>query len=269
METHTIDGSDGTELSVAETGDGRPILLVHGYSQSRLCWQKQFDSELAEEFRLVAPDLSGHGQSGKPRDSYDETKLWADDLRAVITELDLDDIVLVGWSYAGLIVLDYVEHYGTDRLSKISLAGAIASIGTESANSRLGDGYVELVPGFVSEDVEESVETMSAFVELCVNEELSLEDHYFMLGYNVDVPPHVRDSLRARATAHEGELEEIDVPVLLTHGQADAVILPKASEEYADILDDAELSRYPDIGHSPFWEAPERFNRELAEFARK
>jgi pimeloyl-ACP methyl ester carboxylesterase len=268
METHTVRGGDGASIRVAEAGSGRPILLVHGYSQSRMCWRKQFESDLTEEFRLVAPDARGHGESAKPRGAYDDSELWADDIRAVITELELDDAVLVGWSYGGLVVLDYLDHYGTDRLAGLGLVGAIASIGTERATARLGEEYVELVSGFVSTDVEESVRTMEAFVELCVEGELSPEDRYYMLGYNVAVPPHVRDSLRDRTVTHEGELETLDIPAWLVHGQSDSVIVPEASEEYLELLDDAELSRYPETGHSPFWERPERFNRELAAFAR-
>lgn len=267
MKTHIVRGGDDLALSVAETGRGRPILFVHGYSQSRMCWRKQFDADLADEFRLVSFDSRGHGASEKPRDAYGDSRLWADDVRAIITDLDLDDVVLVGWSYGGLTVLDYVEHYGTDRLAGINLIGAIASIGTDEATDRLGSGYIELVSGFVSTDVEESVRTMERFVDLCVYDDLSPEDRYYMLGYNVAVPPHVRDSLRARTEAHESELEDLDVPVLLTHGQSDAVILPKASEEYAELIDDVAVSRYPETGHSPFWERADRFNRELSAFA--
>lgn len=265
MESYTVYGGDDVALSVVAAGSGQPVLLVHGYSQSRMCWRKQFESSLTEEFRLVAMDNRGHGESDKPRDAY-SSELWAEDIRSVVTELGLEEVVLVGWSYGGLAVLDYVAAYGTDRLAGLSLVGAIASIGTETATERLGSEYVELVEGFVSTDVEESTETMAAFVDLCVHGELSPADHYYMLGYNVVVPPHVRDSLRARTVEHEGELADLDVPVLLTHGEEDAVILPDASREYAAIVDDAEVSFYPETGHSPFWERPERFNRELREF---
>lgn len=268
MESHTVHGGGDVALSVVEAGSGQPVLLVHGYSQSRMSWRKQFESTLTEDVRLVAMDNRGHGESAKPLDAYG-SDLWAEDVHSVIIELELEDVVLVGWSYGGLAVLDYVEAYGTDRLAGLSLVGAIASIGTETATERLGAEYVELVDGFVSTDVEESTETMAAFVDLCVHGELSPADRYYMLGYNVVVPPHVRDSLRARTVEHEEELADLDVPVLLTHGEEDAVILPEASREYAEIVDDAELSFYPETGHSPFWERPDRFNRELREFVQR
>lgn len=266
MVSHTVYGGGDVALRVEEVGSGQPVLLVHGYSQSRMSWRKQFESDLTDDLRLVAMDNRGHGESDKPRDAYD-SELWAKDIHSIITELGLEDIVLVGWSYGGLAILDYVELYGTDRLTGLSLVGAVASIGTETATEHLGPGYIDLVEGFVSTDVEESMETMRQFVDLCVHEELSPEDRYYMLGYNMVVPPHVRDSLRDRTVTHESELKDLEIPVLLIHGEEDAVVVPEASRQYADLLDGAELSFYPETGHSPFWERPERFNRELHEFA--
>lgn len=266
MVSHTVYGGGDAALRVEEVGSGQPVLLVHGYSQSRMSWRKQFESDLTDDLRLVAMDNRGHGESDKPRDAYD-SELWAEDIRSVMTELGLEDVVLVGWSYGGLAVLDYVDLYGTDRLAGLSLVGAIASIGTETATGRLGSEYIDLVEGFGSTDVEESTATMRRFVDLCVYGELSPEDRYYMLGYNMVVPPYVRDSLRDRTVTHESELEDVDVPVLLIHGEEDAVVVPEASRQYAALLDDAELSLYPETGHSPFWERPERFNRELEAFA--
>ena len=79
MKHHRITGG-GTQLHVAETGnpDGRPILFIHGFSQCSLSWGRQLSSDLADDDRLIAMDLRGHGQSDKPRDAYGESKLWAD-----------------------------------------------------------------------------------------------------------------------------------------------------------------------------------------------
>ncbi len=69
-------------------------------------------SELADTFRLVALDLRGHGLSDKPLDGYADSKMWADDIHAVIRALRLDHPVLCGWSYGALVILDYIRHYG-------------------------------------------------------------------------------------------------------------------------------------------------------------
>jgi non-heme chloroperoxidase len=103
MRTHAVRGGGGLRLHVREWGpaDGPPILFIHGWSQNHLCWVRQYESGLADEFRLVAYDLRGHGMSEAPLEPehYSDGQLWADDLAAIIDQLRLDRPVLVGWSY--------------------------------------------------------------------------------------------------------------------------------------------------------------------------
>jgi len=268
MQSHTVTGGGGIDLQVDETGaaDGRPILFIHGYTQSRLSWDRQMRSDLADEFRLLAMDDRGHGDSDKPRDAYDDPELWAEDVQSVIETLELDDPVLVGWSYGGLIISDYLSAHGTDHVSGLNFVGAISKLGTEDATAVIGEAFTELVPGFESTDAEESVGTLEEFVGRCVHGELDPRERYYLLGFNAKVPPYVRTGLHSRTVTHDDDLRAIDVPTLLTHGEEDTVVLPAAAEEHADLIDTAETSWYPDVGHSPFYEAPERFNRELREF---
>ncbi len=119
--THRVHGGGGLELRVDETGnpDGRPILFIHGFSQCRLSWRRQLGlgSELTGRYRLVALDNRGHGDSAKPPDVYGDSKLWADDLAAIIDQLGLDHPVLVGWSYGGVTMADYVSIHGEDAIA--------------------------------------------------------------------------------------------------------------------------------------------------------
>ena len=88
MKIHTVRGGGGLRLHVREWGkaDGPPILFIHGWSQNHLCWAKQYESALADEFRLVAYDLRGHGMSEAPLEPehYTDGELWADDVAAII-----------------------------------------------------------------------------------------------------------------------------------------------------------------------------------------
>lgn len=268
MKSHDVTGGGGITLHVDETGneDGRPILFIHGYTQSRLSWDKQMHSDLADDFRLIAMDDRGHGQSEKPRDAYDDPKLWADDVQGVLDALDLDRPVLVGWSYGGMIISDYLEVHGEDRIGGVNLVGAISKLGNEDAFAVIGEDFTSLVPGFESTDVEESAETLETFVRRCVYNTPSPQDLYYILGFNAIVPPYVREGLHSRELEHDDILAALDLPVLITHGEEDTIVLPAAAEEHADLIPNGEISWYPDVGHSPFWESPERFNRELREF---
>ena len=93
MRSHTVRGGDGLKLHVREWGESNapPILFIHGWSQHHLCWQAQIESPLAGNFRLVAMDLRGHGQSEAPLDAgnYTRGELWAEDVRNVQQELKL------------------------------------------------------------------------------------------------------------------------------------------------------------------------------------
>ncbi|WP_331232404.1 alpha/beta fold hydrolase [Natronorarus salvus] len=271
MRSYEVTSSDGVTLRVDAAGDphSRPIVFVHGYSQSRLCWQRQFESDLIDDYLLVAFDNRGHGDSEKPRDAYDDPSYWANDVRAVLESLDRSEPVLVCWSYGGLIVTDYFAVYGTEEVSGVNYVGAITEKGTADAVQFAGDAFIVLMEGLESCETKESVTTLGEFIELCVNEPLDPIDFHFMLGYNLKTPPHVREALQTRIVDNESVLEEVRIPVLLTHGECDPVVLRAAAEKHADVFPAAKTSFYPDIGHSPFWEAPDRFNTELRAFVER
>jgi len=270
MDSFTVRGGNGVELNVEETGppDGRVVVCCHGYSQCRLSWRKQLRSDLAEDYRLVAFDNRGHGLSEKPDglEPYQRSSLWAADVAAVLDAVEATDAVLVGWSYASLIVLDYLREYGTDRIAGLNLVDSVSGMGNAEDNELLGPKYVELFPALTSRDAAESVEALETFVRRCVHGELPPEEHYFVLGFNVIVPPHVRDGMRSRTLSHRETLRELDVPLLVTHGAEDLVTKVEAAHRHADIAPDARTSIYEGVGHTPFWEAPQRYNGELREF---
>ena len=104
---------------------GPPIVFVHGWSQSQLCWSRQTAGTLAKDFRIVTFDLRGHGMSETPLEAehYVDARLWADDLNAVIEDLELDRPVLVAWSYGGFVVTDYLRAYGEEAVAAVDLVG--------------------------------------------------------------------------------------------------------------------------------------------------
>jgi len=268
MRSHTITRTDDPDIHVVEAGprEGTPVLFLHGYLQCHRSWREQFRSGLADDHRLVAVDLRGHGDSGKPRGGYDDPAAWAGDVDAVIDALGLESAVLVGWSYGSLVALDHLAVGGTDRVAGVNLVGVVAGIGTETTTDWLGDEYVDLFPEITSTDAETSNTALSRFVETCVHGRPDPEDRYRMLGYGSVVPPRVRDAMRDRTVSHLDSLSDLDVPILLTHGAHDAVVAVEAARAVERRLPDAALSVYPDAGHSPFLESTERYNRELREF---
>ena len=266
---HTVTGGGGLSLHVSEGGnsDGPSLLFIHGFSQCRLSWAAQFGSDLAADFRLVAMDCRGHGRSGKPRDAYGDSELWAADVHAVITELELVRPVVTGWSYGGLVLCDYLRAHGEAALGGVHLVGAISRIGTAGGNAVIGREFGKAAVASFSTDVATCVAAICDYLRLVTRDPLPDDTAAQLLGYNVIVPPYVREQLFARRQDNDDVLGALTVPALITHGDSDRVVLPAAGEQHAALIPRSRHSVYRDTGHAPFLEDPDRFNRELREFA--
>lgn len=269
MKSHMITGGGGLQLHVIEAGNpsGQPLTFLHGFSQSALSWIRQLRSPLAETFRLIAMDLRGHGLSGKPRDGYADSRLWADDVHALIKTLDLDRPILCGWSYGPLVILDYLRHYGEESIGGINFVGGVTKLGSEEALSVLAPDFLGLIPGFFSTDAEDSVRSLVSLLRMCFATELSSEDLYRMLGYSVSVPPYVRQALFSRAFDNDDLLPRLQMPVLITHGSRDAIVNPAVIEKQMSSIAGAKIERMA-TGHACFWDDAAGYNACLQEFAR-
>lgn len=265
--THRIKEGGGISLHVVDAGNaqGRPILFIHGFSQCWMTWIRQLNSDLANDFRLVAMDLRGHGSSDKPRHGYDDSRLWADDVNAVIENLGLDHPILCSWSY-GLVPLDYIRHYGDDNIGALHLVDAITKLGSDDAMSVLTPKTLAAAPGLFSTDAEESVRNLQTFIRMFFVREPSADDLYTMLGYNVCVPHFVRQALFSRTVDNDDLLPRIRKPVLVTHGADDAMIKPSAVDRLRAGIQHAHVHMMANAGHAPFWDDKANFNRRLRAF---
>ena len=268
MKSHRIAGGGGVQMNVVETGNprGRPILFIHGLSQSWLQWSRQMKSSLAEDHRLVALDMRGHGLSDKPRDGYDDSKQWADDVNAVIQTLHLDHPVLSGWSYGPLVFLDYIRHYGEERIGGLHFVGGVTKLGSEAAMSVLTPEFIGLVPQFFSTGTDTSVLGLESLLRLCFTKEPTDAELYLMLGYSVSVPPYVRQGLLSRSFDNDDLLPKIRKPVLITHGAADAIVKPTVADQHKAAMPHAQVQLMANTGHAAFWDDTAGFNDRLRAF---
>jgi non-heme chloroperoxidase len=269
MNSQRIAGGGGVQLHLVETGNptGRPILFIHGISQCWLAWSPQLSSDLAADHRLVALDMRGHGLSDKPYDAYADSRAWADDVNAAIQALNLDRPILCGWSYGPLVILDYIRHYGEDGIGGIHFVGALTKLGTDEAVSVLSPEVLGLVPGLFATDVEKSVRSLESLVRMFFVQEPSAEDLYAILGYNLSVPPHVRQALFSRFIDNDDLLPTIRKPVLITHGAEDAIVKPAVVDQHRASIAHAEIDVMANAGHAPFVDDAPAFNRRLRRFS--
>jgi non-heme chloroperoxidase len=258
---------DGLTISAQEWGipSGPGIVFIHGFSQSHLSWMRQADSELAKEFHIVTYDLRGHGNSDKPLEAarYRDSKAWGDEVQAVIDAAGLKRPVLVGWSYAGRVISDYVATHGAGGISGLNFVDASIKFIPEN----VGDNLKNL-PLMASEDMLTNINATRVFLHGCFSKQPSADDFETMLAFNMMVPPKVRAGLGGRPLDATEIMSKLTLPVLVSHGAEDKNAKLATAQYTASVIPGAKLSVYDGIGHSPFYEDAPRFNSELAAFVR-
>ena len=272
--THQVTGHGGVALTVREYGraDGPPILLIHGWSQSHLSWARQLTGPLAERFRLIVPDLRGHGSSAKPdaASAYDTSAPWAGDIAAIIDTLGLRNLLLVGWSMGGWVVQDYLRLHGEAAISGTVLIGTSLTTGkygpAEAVALRKADTAVA-ARAMLGDELGANIEATLEFLGACTAHPLPDRELAFMAAFNMLVPPHVRAACRMRSEDYRPVWQPLVKPVMLLWGAQERLALPPMIAEARAVLPRAQTICYDDCGHAPFWEYPDRFNRDLAEFA--
>jgi pimeloyl-ACP methyl ester carboxylesterase len=273
MKVRALPGGGGLRLHVREWGraDGPPILFIHGWSQNHLCWERQYESTLRDEFRLVAYDLRGHGMSEAPAGPgpYTDSGLWADDLAAIIDQLGLERAVLAGWSYGAFVICDYLRAYGQDRVAAINFVEGAVKLGEAAFGTLIGPGFLDHFVDLTADDLPANIRGLRAFLRACLARPVAAEDFETALCWNMAVAPRVRASLAAREIDDDDVLRGLAVPVLVTQGRSDTVVLPAMAEHILATCPAAEASWYDGVGHVPHLEEPGRFNRELAALTRR
>lgn len=143
-------GAHATELYYQDLGQGQPVVMIHGWPLSHRMWEGQITALNEAGYRCVAYDRRGFGESGKPAGGYDYDT-FASDLNDLMMQLDLRDAVLVGFSMGGGEVARYLGRYGSDRVSKAMLLGAVPPFllktpdNPEGVDRGVFDGMLEAV----------------------------------------------------------------------------------------------------------------------------
>jgi pimeloyl-ACP methyl ester carboxylesterase len=258
---------DGLTIAAQEWGNpnGPGIVFIHGFSQSNLSWMRQTNSDLVKDFHIVTYDLRGHGNSDKPLEAarYRDAKAWGDEVQAVIDAAGLKRPVLVGWSYAGRVISDYVTTHGAGGISGIDFVDASIKFIPEY----VGDNLKNL-PLMASEDMLTNINATRVFLHGCFSKQPSVDDFETMLAFSMMVPPKVRAGLGGRPLDATEVMSKLTIPVLVSHGAEDKNAKVETAKFTASVIPGAKLSIYDGIGHSPFYEDAPRFNGELAALVR-
>jgi non-heme chloroperoxidase len=260
------------ELHYEDHGSGRPVMLIHGYPLSGSSWEQQERALLAAGHRVIRYDRRGFGRSSQPTLGYDYDT-FAADLNVLFEHLDLRDVNLVGFSMGTGEVTRYLGRYGSARVRKAVLIGAIPPFLLKR------DDNPEGVDRQVFEDMKAAV----------VKDRYAYFKDFLDNFYNVDVlaPDHVSEqawqasfAVAAASSPHathaaidswlndfRADLPRIDVPTLVVHGTADRILpIAATADRLPGLIAGVRLIRVEGGPHNIGWTHAEQVNRALLEF---
>jgi pimeloyl-ACP methyl ester carboxylesterase len=262
------------DIHYDDVGAGRPIVLIHGFPLSGRSWEKQIPPLLNAGFRVVTYDRRGFGNSSQPSVGYDYDT-FASDLNILLTELDLQDVVLGGFSMGGGEVARYLGTYGPDRVRAAVFVSSVPPflLKTPETPNGLDQSVFDEIQATIATD-------RFAYLTAFYHDFYNLDE---LLGKRISEEA-VRDSWNVAAgaspigtwacpptwhTDFRNDLRKIDVPTLVVHGNADRILPIEATGARTHEM--VKDSRYVVIDNAPhgcLWTHADEVNRALLEFIR-
>jgi non-heme chloroperoxidase len=268
----SITTKDGTELYYKDWGVGQPIVFSHGWPLSSDAWDDQMLFLASRGYRCIAHDRRGHGRSEQPWDGNDMDG-YADDLAALVERLELKQVVHVGHSTGGGEVARYIGRYGTRRVAKSVLIGAVPPLmlKTDSNPGGLPMSVFDGIRAGVLADRAQFFRDLSApfYGANRPGAKISegLRQSFWRQGMQAGFRA-VYDCIRAFSeTDFTEDLRRIDVPTLILHGDDDQIVPIDASARLsAKLVNGAKLEIVPGAPHGMCSTHKDRINEALLAF---
>jgi pimeloyl-ACP methyl ester carboxylesterase len=265
-----VTAAGGTRLHVHVAGpeDGTPVLLLHGQACSGRVWHEVMSGPLAESARMIAPDYRGHGRSDKPHRGYRKSSIWAADIAALVAHFGLDRPVLVGWSYGTAVSCDYLRHGGDARAFVLVSGGPEANPLDPQIRATIAPDISRLIKLRLRRGLS-AQQFADAMVRLFTERELPGQQLATLIEDALAIPPYAAFGVASRRYQNDDVLRSFAGPILQIHGAKDRIRLVHAAERRTPLFRHGRTEIWPDAGHAPFFEDPERFNRTLDRFLRE
>jgi non-heme chloroperoxidase len=257
-------------LHVTDVGKGRPVVLIHGFPLSDEMFEYQYEALAKAGFRAIGITMRGFGQSDKPGVGY-SYDTYADDIKSVLDQLQLDNVVLGGFSMGGAIVIHYMGRHHGAHVGKLALFAAAAPCWTKQPDFQYS---------FFSKD------DINQLIELCGVDRPALYEAFgkkftatstsvsagigAWLGMiNLQASGYaVQQMLYVLRDADEREnLKAVKVSTLILQGRLDNIVSYQLAEQLNKAIPNSKLVPFENSGHALFVEEREKFNKELIEFA--
>ena len=268
------ENSADIEIYYEDHGAGPPVVLIHGYPLSGRAWDKQVPVLLDAGYRVITYDRRGFGKSSQPASGYDYDT-FAADLNILLEHLDLREAVLVGHSMGTGEVTRYLSSYGSARVTKGVLVSPIPPFLLQTPDNP--DGVPQaLFDGFAQAAQADAPAWMKGFLDNFYNFDTLrgtlVSEQAWQASWNLAVTASATAAVACIptwATDFRTDLPEIDVPVLVIHGDADQVLpLDKTAARLPGLIKDAKLTVIEGGPHAIPWTHADQVNTALLDFIR-
>jgi len=266
-----IEVEPNVRLHITDAGEGRPIILIHGWPLSDEMYEYQYNDLINAGFRTIGITLRGFGKSDKPYGSYNYD-VHVSDIKKVLEILDIKNAVLGGFSMGGSIAVRYAAGNNGTHISKLALFGAAAPIWTQR------DDFQFNLPKSAVDDLialnnKDRPKLLSNFAKIFSATETSLNKGIgaWLTGINLSASSYATAQclIALRDTDLRADLAEITIPTLILHGKKDKICSFDLAEQMKASLLNSHLVVFENSGHSLFLEETQKFNSELIKFAGK
>jgi pimeloyl-ACP methyl ester carboxylesterase len=271
----TITTTDGTQIYYKDWGTGQPIVLCHGWPLNADMWEYQMNFLAENGFRVIAHDRRGFGRSSQPWKGYDYDT-FADDLHALITSLELTDVMLVGFSMGGGEVARYIGRHGSKRIAKAVLVSAVTPLMIRREDHPEGMDPA-IFDGIRAGVLNDRAAFLDAFGPIFTGSDQpgsSVGKPMLDWTQSMALQAGIKGTLDCVAAFSEtdfrSDLARFDVPTLVIHGDGDAVVsFDVTGKAAAALISGAELKVYPGAPHAVYFTHKDELNQDLMAFARQ
>jgi non-heme chloroperoxidase len=271
----TIAMKDGTRIYYKDWGSGRPVVFSHGWPLSSDAWEDQMLFLAARGYRCVAHDRRGHGRSDQPWNGND-MDTYADDLATLTETLDLVDAIHVGHSTGGGEVARYIGRHGTNRVAGAVLISSITPLMLKTA-ANPGGLPIEVfdqIRASVQQDRSQYWKDLSGPFYGAnrpgTTVSQGLRDSFWLQGMMAGINAAYDCVKVFSETDHTEDLQKIDVPTLIIHGDDDQIVpIANAGALAAKIVKNATLKVYKGAPHGLPATRKHEVNVDLLEFSKE
>jgi non-heme chloroperoxidase len=266
------ENGESIEIHYRDHGSGRPAVLIHGYPLDGNSWERQERVLLEQGHRVITYDRRGFGRSSQPTVGYDYDT-FAADLKALLEHLQLDDVVLVGFSMGTGEVTRYLGTYGSARVSKAALLGVIPPFLLKADDNPEGvDAQVfECIKSAIVKDLYAYFKDfLDNFYNVDVFGKDKISEQAWQASFNLAAsasPYATYACVDTWLTDFRPDLPRIDVPVLVVHGTEDRILPFEATAaRLPGLLADVTLVPVEGGPHNIAWTHPDEVNKALLDF---